>query len=54
VTHLTSDSTSEVTSVGLLDTSVVIELPNLFAADLPEFPTISTITLAELSVGPEA
>ena len=49
----TSDSTSAVTSVGILDTSVVIELPNLSAADLPEFPTISVITLAELSVGPE-
>jgi len=32
---------------------VVIELPNLSAADLPVFPTISVITLAELSVGPE-
>jgi len=39
--------------VGILDTSVVIELPNLSAADLPVFPTISVITLAELSVGPE-
>lgn len=53
MTPLTSDSTSAVTSVGILDTSVVIELPNLSAADLPEFPTISVITLAELSVGPE-
>ena len=41
------------TSVGILDTSVVIELPNLSAADLPEFPTISVITLAEFSVGSE-
>ena len=32
---------------------MVIELPNLSAADLPAFPTISAITLAELSVGPE-
>ena len=39
--------------MGILDTSAVIELPNLSAADLPEFPTISVITLAELSVGPE-
>jgi predicted nucleic acid-binding protein len=39
--------------VGLLDTSVVIELPILSTADLPTFPTISVITLAELSVGPE-
>lgn len=53
MTPLTSDSTSEVTSVGILDTSVVIELPNLSATDLPAFPTISVITLAELSVGPE-
>ena len=53
MTPLTSDSTPEVTSVGILDTSVVIELPNLSAADLPAFPTISVITLAELSVGPE-
>ena len=46
-------STPEATSVGILDTSVVIELPNLSTADLPVFPTISVITLAELSVGPE-
>jgi predicted nucleic acid-binding protein len=39
--------------VGIIDTSVVIELPNLSAPDLPGFPTISVITLAELSVGPE-
>ena len=39
--------------MGILDTSAVIELPNLSAADLPEFPTISVITLAELSVGSE-
>ncbi len=53
MTPSTSDSTSAVTSVGILDTSVVIELPNLSAANLPGFPTISVITLAELSVGPE-
>jgi predicted nucleic acid-binding protein len=46
-------SSPEITSVGILDTSVVIELPNLTAEDLPAFPTISVITLAELSVGPE-
>jgi tRNA(fMet)-specific endonuclease VapC len=46
-------SPSEATSVGILDTSVVLELPNLTAEDLPTFPTISVITLAELSVGPE-
>jgi tRNA(fMet)-specific endonuclease VapC len=39
--------------VGLIDTSVVIELPLLSAAELPTFPTISVVTLAELSVGPE-
>ena len=38
---------------GLLDTSTVVLL-NRFrdGADLPSHPTISTITLAELSVGP--
>lgn len=38
---------------GLLDTSVVILLRSLpDAGALPEFPVISAITLAELSVGP--
>lgn len=38
---------------GLLDTSTVINLPRLAdASALPEVPLISTITLAELSVGP--
>ena len=38
---------------GVLDTSVVILLDQLAAdADLPEEPLITTITLAELSVGP--
>jgi tRNA(fMet)-specific endonuclease VapC len=37
---------------GLLDTSVVIALPRLRPDALPEEPLISTITLAELSVGP--
>jgi tRNA(fMet)-specific endonuclease VapC len=38
---------------GLLDTSTVILLPRLRdPAALPERPLISTITLAELSVGP--
>jgi predicted nucleic acid-binding protein len=38
---------------GLLDTSTVILLPRLLDADrLPAEPFISTITLAELSVGP--
>lgn len=39
--------------VGLLDTSTLILLGRLpDAAELPETATISTITLAELSVGP--
>lgn len=37
---------------GLLDTGVVIELRNLSAQQLPTYPLISSITLAELSVGP--
>lgn len=38
---------------GVLDTSTVILLPRLDDADLlPDEPTITTITLAELSVGP--
>lgn len=37
---------------GVLDTSVVIALPNLTSVALPEMPVITTITLAELSVGP--
>jgi tRNA(fMet)-specific endonuclease VapC len=38
---------------GLLDTSTVINLPRLTGEQgLPEEPLISTITLAELSVGP--
>ena len=38
---------------GLLDTSTLILLPRLHDPDaLPEEPLISTITLAELSVGP--
>lgn len=39
--------------VGLLDTNAVILLPRIESpGHLPEEPTISTITLAELSVGP--
>ena len=41
-----------VPKVGLLDTSVVIDLPMLSPEVLPAFPTISSVTLAELSVGP--
>lgn len=37
---------------GLLDTSVVIDLPVLGPEDLPRAPSISAITLAELSAGP--
>ena len=41
------------TTAGLLDTSVLIALPRLRdVTRLPEVPYISTITLAELSVGP--
>jgi hypothetical protein len=40
-------------NAGLLETSTLILLPRLRdAAELPEQPLISTITLAELSVGP--
>ena len=38
--------------VGLLDTNVVVLLGRLRAQELPGEPVISTITLAELSVGP--
>lgn len=40
-------------SRGLLDTSTVVALPRLTSAEsLPAEPVISSITLAELSVGP--
>lgn len=40
-------------TVGLLDTNTVILLPRITDPDhLPDEPAISTITLAELSVGP--
>ena len=39
---------------GLLDTSVVIQLSEIEESVLPNYPTISAITLAELSVGPHA
>ena len=42
----------EPSGAGVLDTSAVIVLDRLLAADLPAEPTISAITLAELSVGP--
>lgn len=44
--------TAAADAVGLLDTSVVIRLPQLVQEDLPERPLISAITLAELSVAP--
>lgn len=37
---------------GILDTSVVVSLETYEAAQLPETPFITTITLAELSAGP--
>ena len=37
---------------GLLDTSVVIDLAELSQADIPHAPSISALTLAELSAGP--
>lgn len=41
--------------VGLLDTSVVIDLDHVrSASELPDEPRICTITLAELSAGPLA
>lgn len=45
---------SERPAVGVLDTSAVIVLDRLRADHLPVEPTITTITLAELSVGPLA
>lgn len=40
------------TERGVLDTSTVILLGRLAEADLPDEPLITTVTLAELSVGP--
>ncbi|MEV0594050.1 type II toxin-antitoxin system VapC family toxin [Nonomuraea cavernae] len=40
--------------VGLLDTNILILLPLLDPAELPDTPAISTVTLAELAVGPLA
>ncbi len=37
---------------GILDTSVVIDLPRLLPTALPSEPLITAVTLAELSVGP--
>ena len=42
-----------VPKVGLLDTRVVIDLSTLAIEQLPAFPTISSVTLAELSAGPQ-
>jgi hypothetical protein len=41
-----------VSESGILDTSTVVLLGRLHAQDLPDGPLITTITLAELSVGP--
>ncbi|QIK64852.1 type II toxin-antitoxin system VapC family toxin [Leucobacter viscericola] len=38
----------------MLDTSVVIDLEQLDPSTLPVFPTITSVTLAELSAGPLA
>jgi predicted nucleic acid-binding protein len=40
--------------MGLLDTSVVIALPNVSGPPLPDQMAISAITLAELAAGPHA
>lgn len=39
-------------AMGLLDTNVVIDLATVDPDNLPAVPTISAITLAELSLGP--
>ena len=44
----------EQTSVGLLDTSVIIDLEKLDTADLPEQVAICAVTMAELAAGPSA
>jgi tRNA(fMet)-specific endonuclease VapC len=38
--------------VGVLDTNAVVMLDRLTADDLPAQPTITSVTVAELSVGP--
>lgn len=40
--------------VGLLDTSVVIDLPRLTSDELPATMAVSSLTLAELAAGPHA
>lgn len=42
---------TERVGIGLLDTSVVIDLPQIDPVALPVRPRISTITLAELGLG---
>ncbi|MDQ6837905.1 MAG: type II toxin-antitoxin system VapC family toxin [Actinomycetota bacterium] len=37
---------------GILDTNTLILSERLSAADLPDYPTITTVTLAELAAGP--
>ena len=41
-------------TTGVLDTSALVLLDRLDTADLPERPQITTVSLAELSVGPLA
>ena len=41
-------------SVGLLDTSVAIDLERIAAAGLPDEAAISSLTMAELAAGPHA
>lgn len=43
---------SHPTERGLLDTSTLIDLAHLDPEDLPSEPSISSVSLAELSVGP--
>ena len=42
---------AEAHPVGLLDTSVIIDLDRLAPGDLPTVPKISSVTLAELGLG---
>ena len=45
---------SPTSEIGLLDTSVVIDLQHLHSAALPILSAVSTVTLAELAAGPPA
>ncbi|GAB2456288.1 hypothetical protein GCM10027062_40630 [Nocardioides hungaricus] len=48
----TNDSGAAGAERGLIDTNVVVLLPDLDPSTLPEEPLISAVTIAELSVGP--